>query len=147
MDKNIIKMERPLVGLSVIVMKEDKVLLGKRKGSHGAGTWAFPGGHIELFEELENCAYREVKEETGLTRENIHLIDKYPVAATNDFFKSENKHYITLFMRAKYVSGEPRRMEPDKCEEWDWFYRNDIPSPLFTPVRNLIEQGYDLFTR
>ena len=51
-------MERPGVGLATIVMKlkEKEVLLGKRIGSHGEGTWAFPGGHIELFEEYVESA-------------------------------------------------------------------------------------------
>jgi len=36
---------RPLVGIAVIVIKNCRVLLGERKNAHGAGTWAFPGGH------------------------------------------------------------------------------------------------------
>jgi 8-oxo-dGTP diphosphatase len=42
--------KRPLIGVAVIVMKDDRVLLGKRKNSHGADTWAFPGGHLEFNE-------------------------------------------------------------------------------------------------
>lgn len=52
--------KRPKVGLSVIIRRKSKVLLGKRKNSHGAGTWCFPGGHLEYKESL-----RELKEETG----------------------------------------------------------------------------------
>ena len=58
--------KRPKVGVGVFVFKDGKILLGKRKNAHGAGTWSFPGGHIELFEELYECAYRELREETGL---------------------------------------------------------------------------------
>ena len=38
---------RPLIGVAAIVIKDKKVLLGKRKNAHGAETWAFPGGHLE----------------------------------------------------------------------------------------------------
>ena len=142
-------MERPGVGLSVILMKDDKVLLGKRKGSHGAGTWAFPGGHIELYEEFEFCAERELEEETGLIHNDYNLIDLRPSAVTNDFFKSVKKHYVTLFIRAKYKSGKIKNMEPDRCEKWKWFKwgYDEMPSGLFMPVRNLLNQGYNPFKK
>lgn len=135
-------MERPGVGLAVIVVNKDKVLLGKRKNAHGEGTWAFPGGHLELYETFEDCAIREVREETGL---DVNLIDRFPKIATNDFFKKEDKHYVTLFMRARYAHGEPQRIEPDKCEGWKWFGWQEMPNPLFVPVQNLIKQGYNPF--
>lgn len=142
MDEKKVNPQMPGVGLAVIVMKEGKVLLGKRKNAHGEGTWAFPGGHLEFCEKFEDCAKREVSEETGL---DVDLIDKYPIRATNDIFTKEDKHYVTLFMRANYTGGKPRRIEPEKCEEWKWFGWQWVPSPLFTPVQNLIKQGYNLF--
>ena len=51
-------MKRPRVGLGVFVKKEGKVLVGERKGSHGAGTWALPGGHLEGGESFEECCKR-----------------------------------------------------------------------------------------
>lgn len=59
-------MERPKVGVGVIVLKEKKLLLGQRKGSHSQGEWAPPGGHLEFGEEVAACAKRELLEETGL---------------------------------------------------------------------------------
>ena len=58
--------ELPKVGVGVIVVRDGKVLLGKRRGAHGEGSWSFPGGHLEFNELLEICAKREAKEETGL---------------------------------------------------------------------------------
>ncbi len=134
--------ERPKVGLGVIVMKENRILLGKRLGSHGAGTWCFPGGHLEYLEELSKCAIRETKEETGL---DISLIDYIPCAITNDRNVKEGTHYVTLYLRAKYIDEEPQVMEPDKCEKWDWFKWSNLPKPLFLPNKNLIKQKYNPF--
>lgn len=136
MDKN----EKPKIGVGVIVIKDNKVLLGKRKGAHGEGSWSFPGGHLELNESIEDCARREVLEETGLTIEGIEL-----GTFTNDIFDKESKHYVTLYAISKLGIGEARVMEPDKCEAWRWFEWNALPRPLFIPIQNLLKQNYSPF--
>jgi 8-oxo-dGTP diphosphatase len=130
---------RPFVGVAVIVQKDGKVLLGQRKNSHGSGTWAFPGGHLEYHETIEACAIREVFEETNLAIKNINHI-----AYTNDIFRQEHKHYVTLFVSAQYDSGDLEIKEPDKCEKWDWFHWDKLPEPMFLPLKNFIQQGHHL---
>ena len=131
---------RPKVGVGVIIRKEGRVLLGKRKNSHGSGTWSLPGGHLEFGESWEDCAETEVAEETGLTVCNLGF-----GALTNDIFLAEGKHYITIFMVSDYGNGEPQILEPEKCEGWSWFEWNRLPSPLFIPLQNLVAQGYSPF--
>jgi 8-oxo-dGTP diphosphatase len=130
---------RPKVGVAVIVVKDFKVLLGKRMNSHGSGTWQFPGGHLEFGEPIEDCAKRELFEETGLTIRNIRS-GPY----TNDIFKTEQKHYITLFIIADYDSGILTVKEPKKCEKWEWFSWSQLPDPKFLPIQNLIKQKFNL---
>jgi 8-oxo-dGTP diphosphatase len=130
--------KEPKVGVGVIILKDGKVLLGKRKGSHGAGSWSFPGGHVEFNESLEDTSKREVLEETGIQIENLR---KGPY--TNDMFKEEDKHYITLFIIADYAGGELELKEPEKCDKWDWFNWNEFPAPLFLPVQNLLKLDFN----
>jgi len=132
--------ERPKVGVAVIVIREDKVLLGRRKNAHGAGTWCFPGGHLEFGESIQDCARREVLEETGLHITNLRL-----ATFTNDVFEAEGKHYVTLFVIADHDSGKARRREPEKSEGWEWFSWDDLPRPLFLPIQNLLRQGFHPF--
>jgi 8-oxo-dGTP diphosphatase len=132
--------ERPKVGVGVIIKKENKVLLGKRKNVHGEGTWGFPGGHLEFKETIEECAIREVAEET-----NLHVRDIKIGTFTNDIFENENKHYITIFTLTEIESGEVKIMEPEKCEKWEWFDWNDLPDNIFMPMRNLIKTGFNPF--
>jgi 8-oxo-dGTP diphosphatase len=130
------RMEKyPLVGLGVYILKDRKVLLGKRKSPHGKGFWSAPGGHLEYGEALEDCAMRETMEEAGIGIKNIRF-----VGLTNDIHENENKHYITIAMLADYDSGELRIMEPEKLKRWEWFSWNDLPSPLFLPMQNLLKQ-------
>lgn len=132
--------KRPKVGIGVIIIKDGNILLGKRKNAHGEGSWSFPGGHLEFNETWEDCADRETMEETGLGITNIRF-----GTATNDIFKVEDKHYITIFMLADYHSGEARVMEPDKCEGWKWFNWDKLPRPIFLPIQNLLKKNYTPF--
>lgn len=133
--------DRPLpkVGLGVLLVRGGKVLLGQRRGSHGAGRWALPGGHLEFGERWEDCARREVLEETGLRVERLSF-----AAVTNDIMHEEGKHYITIFLRADDFEGEPEAKEPEKCERWEWCSWDALPSPRFLPLENLLAQGYRL---
>ena len=131
--------KRPYVGVAVIIVRDRKVLLGKRKSGHGSGSWQFPGGHLEFKEDIKTCAIREVLEEAGICIKNIR-IGTY----TNDIFESENMHYVTLFVIAEYDTGEAEAREPDKCEQWGWFEPNCLPEPLFLPVQNLLKSHPDL---
>ncbi|HBX16159.1 MAG: hypothetical protein UT86_C0013G0001 [Candidatus Magasanikbacteria bacterium GW2011_GWC2_40_17] len=131
---------RPKVGVGVCVIKDGKVLFGKRINSHGDGSWCFPGGHLEFNESWEECAARETAEESGLSIKNVHF-----ATATNDIFPKEGKHYVTIIMAGEYESGELKIMEPEKCEQWGWFAWDNIPRPLFIPLDNLIKQGFNPF--
>ena len=130
--------ERPRVGIGVIVLKGNKVPLHKRRGSHGEGSWCLPGGHLEFNESFEDCATREVLEETGMKIKNIRL-----GTVTNDIFPKENKHYVTIYILADYDSGDLIIGEPEKCEKCDWFEWGKFPEPLFIPLENLLKQGYN----
>lgn len=131
----------PQVGVGVIVRKDNQVLLGKRKNTHGEGTWSFPGGHLEFNEEIDDCARREVWEEVGISVKNV----KY-ATFTNDIFENEGKHYVTLFVVCEYQGGKVRVKEPHKCEEWCWFEWDNLPQPLFLPIQNLLKQNFSPFT-
>ncbi|HLD81094.1 MAG TPA: NUDIX hydrolase [archaeon] len=130
----------PKVGVGVIVVRDGKVLAGKRKNAHGDGAWSFPGGHLELNEGVEECAKREVFEETGARVKNLR---QGPY--TNDVFEKEGKHYVTLFVVADYDSGGVTAREPGKCGEWKWFKWDELPEPVFLPIKNLKRKGFNPF--
>ncbi len=125
------------VGVGVLILRDGKVLLGERKGSHGEGTWALPGGHLEFGETITECAAREVLEETGLSIKNIGH-----AGFTTDIFSDLEKQYVTLFAIAHNPIGDPETLEPNKCAGWHWFSWDTLPRPLFAPLESLIAQGY-----
>lgn len=123
--------------MGVIVQREGRVLLGRRLGSHGAGSWALPGGHLEFGESVVACARREVLEETGLVLESAA---HGPFVGT--VFEVEGLHYVTLFVLAGAAAGEPQLREPHKCAGWRWFDWRGLPKPLFAPLQALVDSGY-----
>lgn len=132
--------KRPKIGLGILILNiNDEILLGKRKASHGEATWGPPGGHLEFGESFEQCAIREVLEETAL-----NIIEPQFLAMTNDFFVEEDKHYVSIFMTAKYPRDQQlRNCEPHKVEQWQWFSLNNLPTDLFLPLKHLVaKQGY-----
>ena len=122
------------VGVGVFIWRAStawrrpRVLLGKRKGSHGEGSYSLPGGHVEFGETPIEAARRETVEETGL--HVVRMVPEPQVPYSHTFFEREQKQYVTLFFRA-ICNGSPRLMEPNKCAGWDWYDLEDLPKPLF----------------
>ncbi len=133
-------MDRPGVGVGIYVRKDGKVLIGQRKGIHAPGTWCAPGGHLELGESWEDCARREVMEEAGIEIDNVHLGN-----VTNDIYP-DGKHYVTIQMIADWKSGEPRVLETEKMERWEWRDFNDVPEPRMLSFENFAKSGYNPLT-
>ncbi|OGZ05074.1 MAG: hypothetical protein A2942_02410 [Candidatus Lloydbacteria bacterium RIFCSPLOWO2_01_FULL_50_20] len=121
------------VGIAVMIFRNGKVLIGKRKGAHGEGEYAFPGGRLEHGESLIDGALREIKEECGITVGNIRF---QCVLNVLDFFP---EHYVGVGFIADWVAGEPQVLEPDKCEGWDWYSLDTLPQPLFVPTATMIK--------
>lgn len=154
---------RVRVGVGVFVLSSSsqqvpetpRFLIGKRINAHGTGTWALPGGHLEYGETFEDCATREVLEETGLKITNTRFL-----TATNDYMPGDNKHYVTIFMCGEREDDRdrPEVLEPDKCEGWEWACWDDllrwarqeddaqggadivVERRLFTPLLDLVRQ-------
>lgn len=130
------------VGVGVMILRNNKVLLGKRHEDpskadselHGEGSWTMPGGGMDFGEDPEITACREVEEETGVIVEknNLRLI-----SVGND--KASDAHFITLGFLCEQSQGEPKVKEPDEITEWSWFSLDNLPSPLFFCSEKIIE--------
>lgn len=117
----------------MLIFKDGKVLLGKRKGAHGAGEYSGTGGHLEHLESIEECAKRETLEETGLEIANVQFL------CTVNLVQYAPKHFVDIGLTADWVSGEPTIMEPEKIEGWGWYDLENIPQPLFGVMPNYFE--------
>ncbi len=114
------------VGVNNFVIKDNKVLLGKRAGNRsGSGLWNLPGGHLEFGEHLIEGASRELFEETGLIAKESHFVQLINSPDQDQF------HYIQINFLVTKWEGEPTLKEPDKCSEWKWFDLDNLPEDIF----------------
>ncbi len=135
-----IKNKKTRGGCGVMIMKNGQVLLGKRHDDQekassdlrGEGTWTMPGGKLDFGESLENCATREVFEETGIKLNEIKVF-----CVNNN--KNEHAHYVTIGLYSDNFEGEPKVMESDEIVEWQWFNLDNLPSPMYFPSARMIE--------
>lgn len=88
------------IRISVVLVKEDKILLIKQR-KYDKEYWLVPGGGIDYGEKIKDCAMREIKEETNLDIELKHFLFPYESINTD-----KDKHVLNLFFFAKILSGE-----------------------------------------
>lgn len=129
----------PLVGVGVMIFRDNQILLAKRRTSLGKGEYAFPGGHLEYMETIEECAKRETFEEAGIEIKNINF------QCLANIRKYKPRHYIHIGVVAEYKKGKVQNKEPHKIEAWNWYplkmtktnkvdFRK-LPTPLFNMTK------------
>lgn len=146
-EREIAAVPRVAVAAFVLKIQDRCLLLGKRRSNNSSSSltsFALPGGHLEFGESFEECAAREVKEETGLDIEKIEFL-----TVTNNVFLDEPKpsHHVVIFVRAVLTDPHqmPENVEPDKCDGWDWYDWDNLPEPLFRPLKKIIQTGFNPF--
>jgi 8-oxo-dGTP diphosphatase len=102
-------MEQPRVGVGVTILRDGRVLLGRRRGSHGAGEYSSPGGHRPPGASRP-AARRETREECGIEIDAVRFQFVANVGAYAP------RHYVHIGLLADWAAGEARVLEPDKCE-------------------------------
>lgn len=108
------------IGTVIVLIKKGKVLLGKRKNSYMSGSYGLPGGKVDNFEKLADCANRELLEETGLKAKSLEYL-----GVVRD---QQNGYSFTHFaFLCKKFDGVPKLKEPKKCEGWKWFGLKKVP--------------------
>jgi 8-oxo-dGTP diphosphatase len=120
-------------GVGILIIKDGKVLLGKRCEGWANGTWTMPGGKLDSSEDPEQGAIREVIEETGMKIEDLETI-----SVNQDSI--DGKTYTTFIFKPNKILGKPIVKEPDQIEKWEWFDFNNLPKNLYVPSKKAINQ-------
>jgi ADP-ribose pyrophosphatase YjhB (NUDIX family) len=131
--------KKPLMicGASVIIVRDGKILLQKRKDN---GCWSYHGGCLELGEELEDAAKRELFEETGL---KVNIMDLYGVFSGPDLHykypNGDEVYNVDVVYVCDDFEGELKADEKE-VSELKWFLPCEIPENLSPPVAMIIHR-------
>ena len=132
---------RSLVAVYVMVVNERQELLVLRRAntSYRDGFYDMPAGHLENGETLSQAAARELAEETGLqvSQGDLEFVELLHRQSSNDLV------YIDVFFRAKKWEGDPRIMEPEKCDDLSWFSMDALPENIVPHQRQVLQDQMD----
>ncbi len=133
------KYPRPAVTADCIVMTKEadaKVLLIQRGDEPYKGCWAFPGGFMNMDETTEQCAIRELEEETGLKVNEIHQIGAYSKVDRDPRGRTVTVAYLAIVDKPMPVVGLD---DAAKAEWWPLFALPQLAFDHDEIMRNAIE--------
>ena len=131
---------RPLlqVGASVIVEdKNGRILLQRRSDNH---LWCYAGGSVELDEEVEAAAKRELLEETGLVANRMTLFGVFSGKATHYVYPNGDEvSNVDIVYLCDDYDGD-LRCQAEEVEELRFFEIDKLPDDLWAPVKKTLEK-------
>lgn len=131
-----VQYKNPAPAVSVLVIDDDRILLGKRADSHfRAGLWCLPCGFIEFDEDFLTAARREVMEETGL------VVDIESILSVMTNYLEPDLHTLVVVLLAKAVAGTV--CPGDDIVAAEWFpLGGPLPELAFAADQEIIERYY-----
>lgn len=133
-------MTHPKLGAIAVVRHEGRFLLVKRAKQPNAGTWGFPGGHVELGETALTAAERELREETGVVGTAHRYLTNVDVIVRNAD-GSVLFHYLLAAVECHYESGTP--VAADDAADAGWFAPQEITSLRQSPNLQKVMEALD----
>jgi mutator protein MutT len=122
----------------LVLIKENKIFLSRRYNTgFQDGYYSFPAGHLKDDEEtLSQAMVREAREEIGIEIDSedlelVHVMHRKQKVPTNE-------RRINLFFTAKKWKGEPKIMEPNKCDDLQWFKLDKLPDNTIPYIKQAI---------
>ena len=126
----------PMVGIGIVLLRQDTVLLIKRGRPPAAGAWSLPGGAQELGETAEDAARRELLEETSLSVGEFTLI-AHVDSIHRDASGRVQYHFTILDFAAEYAGGEAKA--GGDVTDVAWVHPNDFDAyDLWSEARRVV---------
>ncbi|PXA98335.1 ADP-ribose pyrophosphatase [Nostoc sp. 3335mG] len=123
----------PRVGCGAAILKDDKLLLVRRRRNPEAGCWGLPGGKVDPFEPIADATAREIHEELGIIIKPGAML-----CLVDQIDRTAGHHWIAPVFRVEYYEGTPAIMEPEALSELGWFSLETLPAELTVATRQAV---------
>jgi 8-oxo-dGTP diphosphatase len=124
----------PTTRISVVVITEEQKILLVRHRKGNRQYWVLPGGRLEYGETFQECAIRELKEETGLDIEVERFLFLSEAIAPD-----RSRHIVNIYLKAKIVGGTMRLGNEPVLAAVELVPFSELErSTLFPPVGDII---------
>ena len=122
-------------GAVYLILREgDRVLLLRRANTgFEDGNYSLIAGHVEVGESAIEAMVREAREEAGIALASDYLSH----AHTQHRRSAAGRIYFDLYFIARRWAGEPKNVEPAKCDDMRWFDLTELPANL-TPFVQMV---------
>jgi len=130
-------------GSVICVDEHGRLLLGKRTDNH---LWGYAGGSVEIDEKVEDCAKRELFEETGLTAEDMEFFCVNSGSEAHYIYPNGDEvSNVEIIYICRTFSGE-LRPQPEEIEELRFFTPQEIEINMISPpIRTVFRRYFEVF--
>lgn len=127
-----------IASVYLILIRNNQVLLLRRQNTgYEDGNYGLPAGHVEDNESITHALSREVKEEIGLD------IKSEDATLVHVMHRREKDIRVDFFFTAQNIEGEPKNMEPEKCDDLSWFPLNKLPKNIIPYIKSAIQSSQE----
>lgn len=127
--------KQPRIRVAVVLEQEGRILLvAHRKGDKR--YWLLPGGGVDYGETIEECAKREMREETGLEIEVTRML-----YLSEAICPQGTRHILNVYVLGRIKGGELHKGEEDVLDGLEFFPMEELENlTLYPPIqRQLID--------
>lgn len=128
-------MELPRIRVALVIIQNEKILLVQHcKG--GKCYWLLPGGGLDYGETIQECAIRELLEET-----NLKVKLKRLLFVSESIPEDRHRHIVNLYFEAEVCGGELKRGKEQILQDVRFFDLKELDGlTIYPPIRESLKE-------